>query len=269
MDHHQKTYRVMNYKGKWKKAEWEHADSEYLLEKWMQTVNSIEVEQIPGRITTRGSWDDSFSFYQAMIDLPEQANSPGRGTLEYGIWDYVRKWTGYTQIDLTSNRSTKVTLKEVTERFKLAMEAGDKFPFLFPFTYRTLGWEWNFGRIDVGDYDEESIEELETLTSEILRYFLAEAVESRAEDLVTKLDLANNYLMVLDNNPGGNGMSEALLFEGRIGSAFSKCRNILSQFKEEPRYFDKYIADLCRTDLSIPPERILNVVNQLQVHWVG
>ena len=172
--------------------------------------------------------------------------------------------------ELASNRSTKVTLNEVTERFKLAMEAGDKFPFLFPFTYRTLGWEWDFGKIDIDDYDEDTTRELEHLTGDLLRYFLAEAVESRAEDLVTKLDLANHQLMVLDNNPGGNGMSEALLFEGRMKTAFSKCRNILSKFKGEigRKRFDQYVADLCRTDLSIPPERIQDVINQLQVHWV-
>jgi len=87
---------------------------------------------------------------------------------------------------------------------------------------------------------------------------------------VTKLDLANHQLMVLDNNPGGNGMSEALLFEGRMKMAFSKCRNILSKFKGEigRKRFDQYVADLCRTDLSIPPERIQDVINQLQVHWV-
>lgn len=270
LNHYQKTYRVVDYNGKWKKAEWEHVDSEYLLEKWMHTVSSIEVKEIPDRITTRGSWDDSFSFYQAMIDLPDQADRPAKGNLEYGIWDYIRKWTGYTQIDLTSNRSIKVTLNEVTERFKLAMDAGDKFPFLFPFTYRTLGWEWDFGKIDIDDCDEDATKELEHLTGDLLRYFLAEAVESRAEDLVTKIDLANHRLMVLDNNPGGNGMSEALLFEERIKRAFSRLQNILFKFEGEVgrKRFDQYVADLCRTDLSIPPERILNVINQLQVHWV-
>ncbi|MGD0951055.1 MAG: DEAD/DEAH box helicase [Methanotrichaceae archaeon] len=269
LGHYQKLYRVVDYKGKWKKAEWEHVDSEYLLGKWMLAVSSIEVEEIPERITTRGSWDDNFSFYQAMIDLPEHVDRPGKGTLEYGIWDYMRKWTGYTQIDLTSNRTTKVTLEEVTERFKLAMEVGDKFPFLFPFTYRTLGWEWDFGKIDVGDFDEEALEALGHLAGDLLRYFLAEAVESRAEDLITELDLANHRLTTLDNNPGGNGMSESLLSEGRMTRALTKCQNLLSKFNGENnrKNFDKYVADLCGTDLSIPPEEILNVINQLQVHW--
>jgi ATP-dependent helicase YprA (DUF1998 family) len=270
LNHYQKTYRVVDYNGKWKKAEWEHVDSDFLLEKWMHTVSSIEVKETPDRIATRGSWDDRFSFYQAMIDLPDQVDRPGKGNLEYGIWDYIRKWTGYTQIDLNSNRSAKVTLSEVTERFKLAMDAGDKFPFLFPFTYRTLGWEWNFGQIEIDDYDEDSTRELEHLAGDLLRYFFAEAVESRAEDLVIKLDLANHHLMALDNNPGGNGMSEALLFEGRMKRAFAKCQNIISKFKGDTgrKNFDKYVADLCRVDLSIPPERILNVVNQLQMHWI-
>ncbi len=115
----------------------------------MHTVSSIEVKEIPDRITTRGSWDDSFSFYQAMIDLPGQADRPAKGNLEYGIWDYIRKWTGYTQIDLTSNRSIKVTLNEVTERFKLAMDAGDKFPFSFLLFRPWLGVD--FGKIDIDD----------------------------------------------------------------------------------------------------------------------
>jgi hypothetical protein len=41
LNHYQKTYQVVDYNGKWKKAEWEHVDSEYLLEKWMHIVSSI------------------------------------------------------------------------------------------------------------------------------------------------------------------------------------------------------------------------------------
>ncbi len=77
--------------------------------------------------------------------------------------------------------------------------------------------------------DPEVTTSLGSLASNILEHFVADVVESKVEDITLWLDLHDHQLQILDTSPGGNGLSEALLTEGRIKSAFQNCIRTLSR----------------------------------------
>jgi hypothetical protein len=105
----------------------------------------------------------------------------------------------------------------------------------------------------------------------ILEHFVAEVVESTITDMGIQLDLPEHKLRVLDSTPGGNGLSEALLSEGRLSLAFENCKRALSKFKSKgaAKQFDKYVLALCHEKPSHPSEEVMNVVRELHVRWSG
>jgi len=261
-----KCYRVVGYDGDWKKAIWEHPDSDTLLCKWLRDVKAVRVKLERRRITTRGAWEEGFTLYEVR-PLTGLRDRPQKGQFEFGIWDYSRKWQGYTEIDLKTQEKRRVSLGEVTKRFKDAIERGEDFPFLHEFSYRTLGWEWNFGALPLAnDEDQESFGDL---IGSIFEHFLADAVESRVDDLGIKLDLPGHRLQVLDSTPGGNGLSEALLTDGRIEAAFQSCMRSLGKFtgKKGKDQFERYVLALCHQAAAHAPEEVLNGVRELHLRW--
>jgi hypothetical protein len=105
----------------------------------------------------------------------------------------------------------------------------------------------------------------------ILEHFLAEAVESRVPDMGVHLDLPSHKLQILDSTPGGNGLSETLLAEGRIPAAFQNCSSALSKFKGKggAERFDKYVLALCHEKPGHSAEEVEYVVRELHVRWAG
>lgn len=265
LGHDLNRYRVVRYDGNWKKAIWEHPDSDTLLCKWLPAVTAVQVERECRRITTRGSWEEGFILYE-VSPLRDSMDNPREGQLEFGIWDYSRKWQGYTEIDLDTQENRKVPLGDVTKRFKKAIEHGEEFPFLHEFSYRTLGWDWAFDALPLADGD--ALETLGDLMGSILEHFLADAVESRVDDLSIKLDLPGHRLQVLDSTPGGNGLSEALLTEGRMEAAFQACMRTLGKFMgEKGKEFEPYVLALCHQAAAHPAEEVLNGVRELLHRW--
>jgi hypothetical protein len=266
LGHDLNCYRVVGYDGDWKKAIWKHPDSDTLLCKWLRAVKAVQVRRESRRITTRGSWDEGFTLYE-VTHLTDSRERPRKGRFEFGIWDYSRKWQGYTEIDLTTQGKRKVTLGEVTKRFKKAIERGEDFPFLHEFSYRTLGWDWDFGALPLANGNAQ--ETLGDLTGSILEHFLADAVESRVDDLGINLDLPRHRLQVLDSTPGGNGLSEALLTEGRMEAAFQACMRTLGKFtgKKGKNQFERYVLALCHQAAAHPAEEVLNGVRELHQRW--
>lgn len=266
LGHDLNCYRVVGYDGEWKKAIWEHPDSDTLLCKWLRAVTAVQVQRERRRITTRGSWEEGFTLYEVR-PLAESKDRPRKGLFEFGIWDYSRKWQGYTEIDLTTQEKRRVTLGEVTKRFKEAIERGEDFPFLHEFSYRTLGWDWDFGTLSLANRAVQ--ETLGNLMGSILEHFLADAVESRLDDLGINLDLPNHRLQVLDSTPGGNGLAEALLTEGRMEAAFQACIRTLCKFtgKKGKEHFERYVLALCHQAAAHSVEEVLNGIRELQQRW--
>ena len=263
-------YRVVDYEGEWKVARWEHPESDAVLGKWLPSIKAVQVEREPKRVTTRGSWDECFKQYE-IKRFTDGSGCPKKGCLEFGVWDYLRKWQGYTEIDLATNQKRKVPLTEVTQRFSLALERGEHFPFLHNLSYRTQGWQWDFGAVVLPRPDAEWQRSLGNLVASILEHFLAEVVESRVADTGIQLDLPAHQLQVLDSTPGGNGLSETLLTESRIPMAFQNCTRDLSKFKGKggAERFGKYVLTLCHEQPGHSLEEVTNVIGELYKRWSG
>ena len=229
-------------------------------------MKAVHVQRERKRITTRGSWEEGFSLYEVR-PLTDSRDRPRKGQFEFGIWDYSRKWQGYTEIDLKTQDKRKVTLAQGDQRFKEAIERGEDFPFLHEFSYRTLGWNWDFGALPLAS--GKALETLGDLMGGILEHFLADAVESRVDDLGINLDLPRHRLEVLDSTPGGNGLSEALLTEGRMEAAFQACIRTLGKFtgKKGNDQFERYVLVHCHQAAAHPAEEGLNGVRELHQRW--
>jgi superfamily II DNA/RNA helicase len=97
--HDSRQYRVVDYEGDWKVARWEHPESDAVLGKWLRSIEAVQVKRERKAVITRGSWEECFSQYE-IKHLKDRDGSPEKGCLEFGVWDYVRKWQGYTEINL-------------------------------------------------------------------------------------------------------------------------------------------------------------------------
>jgi len=156
-------------------------------------------------------------------------------------------------------------------QFGEALDGGGNPPFLHEFSYRTVGWEWDFGRMETGERDTEELGSLSEGIGGLLEHFLATAVESKLEDISVELDLANHELRVLDSTPGGNGLSEALLCDGRVAKARGDCCRELEKYtgKGKKGKFQKYLLALHLEPPAASAEEILNVIREVQVRWTG
>jgi hypothetical protein len=112
---------------------------------------------------------------------------------------------------------------------------------------------------------------LGVLTGRILEHFLAASVESKVDDISVELNLLRHCLHVLDATPGGNGLSEALLMEGRIKTALQNCAQMLARFrgKQDETPFKKYVLNLCHVDPSHSATEVHHVAQELHMRWNG
>lgn len=270
LGHDLKRYRVVSYALDWKRAIGDHATGEFILRKWLPALEAIQVQVERRNIVTRGRWQESFTFYEA-VPLHNSRQGPTIGQFRFGIWDFTRKWKGYIEIHLGSNRVRKVDLKEVTERFKDAMDQGRDFPFLYPLSYRTFGWEWDFGDISAHRGTIGSLSSLANVVSSLLEHFFADVVQSRPSDLDVQLDLGGHVLRIVDATLGGNGLSEALLSENRMLEAFQACGRTVSRFldRDGQVMFEKYVLNLCHQKTSHSVHEVLTILDELSRRWSG
>ena len=216
-------YRVIDYHGEWKAARPGPHDGDAAVGTWLRSIKAVQVQRELAFVTTRGSWDEWFH-PQETRHFTDESGCPRKGDLELGIWDYVRMWQGYTEINLETEQKRRVSLGEVTERFNRALKRGDRFPFLHNWSYRTQGWQWDFGAVALARAELDWQFSLGDLVAHIIEHFFAQLVESRVADIGVQLDLVSHTLHVLDSTPGGNGLAETLLTGGRIPSALQELR---------------------------------------------
>ncbi len=268
LDDKGKRWRIVSYDGKWKEAEWEHPESTVILAKYLKSIEVVYVKEEPNQVATRGIWEETFEPYQLFSEPPEGVVFPGNGDIEYGIWEYARKFNGYKQIYFSNKATIKVSLTEVSARFKDAMGSGNKSPFLFPLTYRTYGWSWDFGEA-VKKYELEFLESIENLTRAIVVPFIADAIQSSPNDIQVDLSLSAGTIKILDATPGGNGLAEGLLRCDGIPLALQNCKNILMQFigKDNQGKFRHYVMSLCQEDAKHDAEQIIDIIDKLQSYW--
>jgi len=82
LGHDLKRYRVKNYSGTWKIAEWEHPDSDVILGKWLKSISTVEVALEKKNVVTRGMWDETFELFKANSSSLEHLKMPKKGALD-------------------------------------------------------------------------------------------------------------------------------------------------------------------------------------------
>jgi hypothetical protein len=276
LGHDGHTYRVKAYEIDWKIAKWTNPNSNAILGKWLPALKAVQVRREKGRIATRGIWDDSAKPYD-IRPRKDENGCPKKGLLEFGVFDHVRKWKGYVQIDLKTGETKKVSVEEVTKRFIEALEQGCDFPFLHNLSWRTQGWEWTFGAIDLPGMESDQISSLGQLVADILSHFFALVLETIVSDVVVNLKLSEFKLQVNDSLPGGSGVSEALLYDGRVPAAFKECIKTLAKYDhrgtsdsvDANKHFIKYVTALGHATPSHSAREVMDVVEQLRLRWTG
>jgi ATP-dependent helicase YprA (DUF1998 family) len=77
-------YRVVAYEQDWKVAEWTNPASDAVLGKWLPALRAVRVAREKRKVTTRGRWRDSFSFYENQ-ELGRGEARPAAGRLDLGV----------------------------------------------------------------------------------------------------------------------------------------------------------------------------------------
>jgi hypothetical protein len=187
-------------------------------------------------VATQGDFNDSQRVYSA-FDPPADAEPPATGAFTFGVWNFTRKWNGYREIELAAGTVRRIPLAEVAERFRQAVEDGEAFPFLHDWTYRTLGWEWRPSAcaLPAGEWEGARFA---ALLASLLSGYVAVAAECAPQDLSVAgvVDGSRLALRVLDGAPGGNGMTEALLHDGRMKSALRELTRAVRQCGDEKAF---------------------------------
>ena len=259
-------YRIVRYRGIFKVGEWSDPGSSVVLGKFMRTLTDIEVVREPRAFATRGRWKDRFVLEDAQ-NVISGATLPCQGTLDYGIWSFFRKFDGYIEIDLTNWERTKtISLAEVSQRFKAALNVNEEFPFLHDFSYRTHGWQWNISRLLP---DPQQRKQLSPVLEGLLGSFFCSAVECASGDLTVTVTPESGHLRVIDATPGGNGLSQALLRDGRVISAFTNLAKALKGYAKQPKRFKSLLAAECQVDATVSIKEVTDAINRLARAWSG
>lgn len=266
LSHKGQRYRIRNYVGDFRVGVWTDPNSNVILGKFFKSLHRIEVEPERRRIATRGNWFDSFTLYEER-EAAVNSEIPRSGKFDYGIWEFIRKFDGYVEIELDGRNKPvkKVSLHEVTERFRKTIERGQNFPFLHNFSYRTLGWRWKVVNI----LEKEKRNQLKEVLPEILQVYLCDAVECSKNDLSVSFDPESGDFRVVDTTPGGNGLSEALLFDNRIINGLSNTIASLKAMKQEQETFETFLKQQCHISSEISLREVIDAVSEMESAWKG
>jgi len=265
LGHRGASYRVKRYVGKWDLGTWESPDG-VLLGKYMKGLKEIVVSQEKPTLATRGRWKDTFTLHEQK-ELGNDHDDPAIGTLTFGVFMFLRKFDGYWEIDLHSKAKPKsVSLTEVATRFNAAVQDGESFPFLHNFSYRTIGWKWLIARV----LNEQSRKTLAPLLGPLLHGFFCDAVECSKNDLQVTIDAKEGEVRVVDGTPGGNGLSQALLKEGRVTTAWATAnKQIKAQARKSDQAFRRYLVEECRVEPNVTTQEVVDAIRQLAGAWNG
>ena len=265
LGHRGSCYRVRRYEGDWGLGTWT-SPGEVALGKFLKGLDHIEVSEEQPTLATRGRWIDTFNLDEP-ADLPNGHDKPAKGALAFGIFQFLRKFDGYLEIDLLGRTKPKiVSLAEVAGRFNDAIRRGEEFPFLHNFSYRTKGWAWSIVRV----LDVDKRQAFAPILGSLLQGFFCDVVECSPNDLQVTLDPTAGELRVADSTPGGNGLSEALLVNGRVVAALETAtKQIAAQAHKSGQTFQRFLAEECRVHSEITAQEVVDVIQRLADAWKG
>ncbi len=108
------------------------------------------------------------------------------------------------------------------------------------------------------------------ILASLIEAFFAEAVECSRSDLQVTLDAQATELRVVDGTPGGNGLSEALLREGRVATALATAARVVrAQGRKGDEAFRRYLVEECRTDSKLNAKEIADALDRMADAWKG
>jgi superfamily II DNA or RNA helicase len=266
LDNFARKWKVIDYLSEWRVAKLKYHDIDTILGKYLKSITAIRVERINENIVTRGIYEVKSTLDHGYEIEDKEAKVPSQN-FHFGIWDYTRKFNGYKCIDLGRKTSSIVPLTEVTQKFKQAIEYKQNFPFLFPLSYKTYGWEWKF-EDHFKNIEEQTLENMGDVLEIALHSYFCDTIQCSHRDILVNFDLKQKSLQVLDASPGGNGLSEALLFENRFSIAIENLINILQSFKSKSvDEFKKWIVDLTHKEPVVVNTDLIGVLRELKSLW--
>lgn len=279
IDEEGKKYRVSDYHINTKNEKKKYWLETSECDENLSSISEIQVVEDQSYSITRGSWDNVIS-YEISTDYPDQANYPKIGSIKFGIWKNTRTWRGYNKTerieiqnikrntdDLNQTSRNEPRFREITHFVSRDRIASKNILNKFPqcYSYRTMGWEWDFKQ---KDHLEFYSSDLDNLTKNILRHFIANSIESEINGIDVKLDSWEGKFRVMDASLGGYGLSESLLLDGRIIKAFHDCSEKLIKYSElKERKFKLYIKHLIQEKPTFSAVDILVIVQKLLEMW--
>jgi hypothetical protein len=196
----------------------------------------VFVEAEDAQVATRGVFDDDAEII-GESSPSDGAVGPRLGHFSLGSWDYRRHWRGYREINLRTDEVRNVQSGDVIDRMLRVGTFSDDCPFLRPWSFRTLGWEWKVPATLPGGL------ELAQLVAALLAPHLAAVVESTTGGMIVVGNVMEDQfgLRILDNQRGGNGLSEALLHDDRVPTALANLMHELVRCAGRERAFKKLV----------------------------
>ena len=265
LGHRGSCYRVRRYVGNWNLGTWTSPEG-MVLGKFMKGLDHIEVSAEQPTLATRGRWIDTFRLDEP-THLPDGCDPPATGALTFGLFRFLRKFDGYLEIDLLGRTPPQtVTLAEVAARFNTAIGHGEEFPFLHNFSYRTKGWTWSIARV----FDMDLRQSLAPILGPLLQGYFCDVVECAPNDLQVTLEPTTGELRAADGTPGGNGLSEALLSNGRVATALATAtRQIAAQAHKSGPTFQRFLAEEYRVRSELTAPEVADALQHLADAWQG
>ena len=262
LDSHCRRWRVINYSLNLRSLTKNQSGMNAI--KFANSISAVIVALEKGMKFTRGVWKDSFTFLR---ETPLANLKKGAPNLKCGVWEFQRRFDGYFEIDLNTREKRRISLFEVSKRFKLSKSFGEGFPYLQPFSYITHGWSVVLSPDAVLNLNFND-EALIALVESILSSFFSEVVNCSPTDLIVKIDPQSNGLMVLDATPGGSGISFALIKHDLIKSALKKAIQIMTDFEKNelvsPGFFKNYVEALSNESHNVSPGILIRVFLKLR-----
>lgn len=264
-DHNAKRYRVIDYI-------MDHANNNKITYNYApnyaevrRSIKEVQVQPENKEIRTNSVYKDKLLFERKM-DFSISPNYPRKGSLRFGIWKYTRSWEGYYEYEDANPLKGWEKNSRFVPSNKISDELSNKFSNFY--SYRTMGWEWNYDSTEV---DINILKLTGDIIGDILKQFFSNAVESEMNDIEVHLGLSEKTLRVIDSNPGGNGLSEALLFNRCIEKAFYDCEKILSKYLDigMEKNFERYIRNIGHQSQGISVKEILDLIYVFHENWLG
>lgn len=258
LSHRGESFRIVQYRSRRLARPASQAQSS---QAFLDRLGEIVVEPESTPISTCGRWRETVELLEK-IQPAHPAAGKRPAVIDYGKWEWRRRFDGYTEYALRGRTPPKeVSVKEVTQRYHAAAQDGEPMPFLPELRFRTLGWRWKLGAsLKEGPLRAALADALAALLG---AHFCA-AVECSPSDLWVTVTQPSPELRVLDRTPGGNGLSEALLRRNGVAETLGSIQKRVHGFIGEPEeWFFHSLNKQGRCPTAVSAEEVASAIGRI------